>query len=59
MRGEKEPVGSGPLAEDAECGRGLLLVAAVAVAWGVKARPGVGKVVWAELHPRDEGVGVM
>ncbi|MFF4187909.1 ATP-binding protein [Streptomyces sp. NPDC001691] len=57
-RGESEPAAA-PVAEDAECGRGLLLVAAVAVAWGVKARPGVGKVVWAELHPRDEGVGVM
>lgn len=58
-RGEKEPVGSGPLAEDAECGRGLLLVAAVAVAWGVKARPGVGKVVWAELHARDQEEGAV
>ncbi|MFD7338853.1 ATP-binding protein [Streptomyces violascens] len=52
-RGEREPETPAPVAVDAECGRGLLLVAAVAVAWGVKARPGVGKVVWAELHPCD------
>lgn len=33
---------------DAEGGRGLLLVAAVAERWGVEGRPGPGKTVWAE-----------
>jgi CheY-like chemotaxis protein len=30
-------------------GRGLMLVSAVAMAWGVQAIPGTGKVVWAQL----------
>ncbi|RLL69428.1 ATP-binding protein [Streptomyces sp. Z26] len=35
---------------DAECGRGLLLVAALAAEWGVSERPyGIGKTVWARL----------
>lgn len=34
---------------DDEHGRGLLLVAAMSVAWGVEAATGGGKVVWAEL----------
>ncbi|MFI6687551.1 ATP-binding protein [Streptomyces sp. NPDC050485] len=58
-RGEREPAPSAPVPGEAECGHGLLLVAAVAVAWGVKARPGVGKVVWAELHPDDQRRGVV
>jgi anti-sigma regulatory factor (Ser/Thr protein kinase) len=33
---------------DADGGRGLLLVEAVAVRWGVGERPGPGKTVWAE-----------
>ncbi|QNP62639.1 ATP-binding protein [Streptomyces genisteinicus] len=34
---------------DAEGGRGLLLVSAVAASWGVADRAGPGKTVWAEL----------
>ncbi|MFD9793846.1 ATP-binding protein [Streptomyces sp. NPDC059070] len=37
-------------AGDAESGRGLLLVEALAKAWGVAERP-PGKTVWAELGP--------
>lgn len=33
----------------AEHGRGLLLVSALSIAWGVEALPGGGKLVWAEL----------
>ena len=33
----------------AEHGRGLLLVSALCVAWGVEALPDGGKVVWAEI----------
>jgi CheY-like chemotaxis protein/anti-sigma regulatory factor (Ser/Thr protein kinase) len=43
----------------AEHGRGLLLISALCVAWGVEALPGGGKVVWAELPrsgvPADAG----
>jgi anti-sigma regulatory factor (Ser/Thr protein kinase) len=40
-----------PAAPDAECGRGLLLVDALADRWGVTPRAdGPGKVVWAELR---------
>jgi DNA-binding NarL/FixJ family response regulator len=35
--------------DGAENGRGLLLVSALCVAWGVEALPDGGKVVWAEL----------
>ena len=38
----------------AEHGRGLLLVSALCVAWGVEALPDGGKVVWAELLRTDE-----
>ncbi|MFF9480149.1 ATP-binding protein [Streptomyces sp. NPDC014733] len=38
-----------PLAPDAESGRGLLLVAALAERWEVTDRPGVGKIVRAEV----------
>ncbi|GAA0483524.1 ATP-binding protein [Streptomyces olivaceiscleroticus] len=34
---------------DVEYGRGLVLVAALAERWGCHARPGPGKVVWAEV----------
>jgi anti-sigma regulatory factor (Ser/Thr protein kinase) len=37
----------------AEGGRGLLLVSALCVAWGVEALPDGGKVVWAELLRTD------
>lgn len=36
---------------DAECGRGLHLVGAVAFRWGVSDRTGPGKTVWAETRP--------
>jgi anti-sigma regulatory factor (Ser/Thr protein kinase) len=39
-------------APDAEGGRGLVLVEAVAAAWGSRADP-AGKVVWFEVGPRD------
>jgi anti-sigma regulatory factor (Ser/Thr protein kinase) len=35
---------------DSERGRGLMLVAAIAEAWGVRTHPG-RTVVWAEVHP--------
>ncbi|MGV9352913.1 ATP-binding protein [Streptomyces misionensis] len=37
-------------AETAECGRGLVLVSALADRWGVEQGPG-GKTVWCELAP--------
>ncbi|WP_416982992.1 ATP-binding protein [Streptomyces sp. T028] len=43
-----EPHDPTPGTADAEGGRGLLLVAAVAVRWGVTDRTGPGKTVWAE-----------
>ncbi|WP_234430585.1 ATP-binding protein [Streptomyces sp. NRRL F-4489] len=42
------PVVKDEVEEDAECGRGLVLVDALAGGWGVEA-DGIGKVVWAEL----------
>lgn len=41
---------------DADCGRGLFLVEAVADRWGVAGRTGPGKTVWAEcaVHAPDE-----
>jgi anti-sigma regulatory factor (Ser/Thr protein kinase) len=50
-RAEKQPSPTPPaLAADAESGRGLLLVAALADDWGVIPRPAApGKTVWAEL----------
>ncbi|MEU3529503.1 ATP-binding protein [Streptomyces sp. NPDC038707] len=48
------PQPNGPAAPsrplDAEGGRGLLLVAAVATRWGVGERRGPGKAVWAECE---------
>jgi CheY-like chemotaxis protein/anti-sigma regulatory factor (Ser/Thr protein kinase) len=41
----------------AEGGRGLLLVSALCVAWGVEALPDGGKVVWAELLRTDADDG--
>jgi hypothetical protein len=41
----------------AEGGRGLLLVSALSVAWGVEALPDGGKVVWAELLRSDADDG--
>ncbi|WP_437088487.1 ATP-binding protein [Streptomyces sp. enrichment culture] len=42
--------------EDADGGRGLLLVAAVADRWGVAGRTGPGKTVWAECAVGAQGV---
>lgn len=36
--------------ELALCGRGLMLVAALAEAWGVETSPGDGKTVWCVVH---------
>jgi anti-sigma regulatory factor (Ser/Thr protein kinase) len=47
-RGERRPIIVPPADLDAESGRGLLLVAALADDWGVTdRRPGPGKTVWA------------
>ncbi|MEU5097545.1 ATP-binding protein [Streptomyces sp. NPDC020996] len=46
MRPEPPLPGASP--DDADGGRGLLLVEAVAARWGVDARRGPGKTVWAE-----------
>ncbi|GAB2788391.1 ATP-binding protein [Streptomyces daliensis] len=51
-RGEARPPRSGGLravAEDAESGRGLLLVEALALRWGVAPGPFPCKTVWAEV----------
>jgi serine/threonine-protein kinase RsbW len=45
---EERPVPRGSL-EDATDGRGLAVVSALADAWGVSGRNGVGKAVWAVL----------
>ncbi|MEU2428193.1 ATP-binding protein [Streptomyces sp. NPDC007861] len=50
-RGERVPAPPGTPAPDAETGRGLLLVVALATAWGVTERT-VGKTVWAEVRLR-------
>jgi anti-sigma regulatory factor (Ser/Thr protein kinase) len=43
------PVRLAPAPADADGGRGLLLVDALASRWGVTERTGPGKTVWAEL----------
>ncbi|MEE1756605.1 ATP-binding protein [Streptomyces sp. SP18CS02] len=48
-RGERRPLLARP-EDQGECGRGLLLVATLAEAWGVVERRPVGKTVWAELR---------
>ncbi|WP_306191259.1 ATP-binding protein [Streptomyces sp. MK5] len=49
-RGERRPTVVPPAAPDAESGRGLLLVTALADDWGVTdRRSGPGKTVWASL----------
>ncbi|MFF3829566.1 ATP-binding protein [Streptomyces sp. NPDC002458] len=47
-RGERLPVAEVP-PEDAESGRGLLIVGALADRWGVDVGPAPRKTVWAEL----------
>ncbi|MGC9538744.1 ATP-binding protein [Streptomyces sp. UG1] len=47
-RGERLPRVSAPAAE-ADTGRGLLLVDALATRWGVDTEPGPSKTVWAEI----------
>ncbi|WP_245001650.1 ATP-binding protein [Streptomyces alfalfae] len=50
-RAERLPVVAGVVDPEAEAGRGLLLVEALACRWGVMPRPdGPGKTVWAELR---------
>ncbi|WP_410537139.1 ATP-binding protein [Streptomyces sp. KL2] len=52
-RGDRLPAVPGPPApEDAEGGRGLLLVEALADRWGVETWPPPRKTVWAELDLR-------
>ncbi|MFF9124445.1 ATP-binding protein [Streptomyces sp. NPDC014889] len=51
-RGDRLPRIADPVTADAESGRGLLLVAALADRWGVTEAPAHGKTVWAELAPR-------
>ncbi|MGW1159984.1 ATP-binding protein [Streptomyces sp. NPDC002519] len=46
--GRPEPPESVPDPADADGGRGLLLVEALAARWGVDEREGPGKTVWAE-----------
>ncbi|MFJ4744984.1 ATP-binding protein [Streptomyces sp. NPDC088775] len=59
-RTERVPPRSVPEAPgDAESGRGLLLVARLATAWGTDPRPAApGKTVWAELTPRRSGTAM-
>ncbi len=50
-RGDRIPQAPDPVAEDAESGRGLRIVAAYADRWGVDEAPAHGKTVWSELAP--------
>ncbi|SMQ17019.1 Anti-sigma regulatory factor (Ser/Thr protein kinase) [Streptomyces sp. Ag82_O1-12] len=49
-RGDRIPLLPGPVADDAEGGRGLAIVSAYAHRWGVVETPAHGKTVWAELR---------
>lgn len=51
-RGEKLPVLRPDPQPDAESGRGLLLVTALADRWGTEPYPPTGKTVWAEVDSR-------
>ncbi|NEY35375.1 ATP-binding protein [Streptomyces sp. PRKS01-65] len=50
-RGDRAPRVTGPVAADAEGGRGLRIVAAFADRWGVDEALVPAKTVWAELAP--------
>jgi anti-sigma regulatory factor (Ser/Thr protein kinase) len=54
-RGDRVPRPHDPVAEEAECGRGLRIVAAYADRWGVTEAPAGAKIVWAELVPGRGG----
>ncbi|MFJ8187834.1 ATP-binding protein [Streptomyces sp. NPDC096105] len=51
-RGERRPVPASAVDADGESGRGLLLVASLADAWGCEPCPPGGKTVWAECARR-------
>ncbi|CAL9592659.1 hypothetical protein SUDANB58_05267 [Streptomyces sp. enrichment culture] len=51
-RGERRPVPAPATGADGESGRGLLLVASLADAWGCEPYPPGGKTVWAECARR-------
>ncbi|MFF2805700.1 ATP-binding protein [Streptomyces sp. NPDC058000] len=53
----EKPVVNDIVEEGAECGRGLVLVDALASGWGVAA-DGIGKVVWAELAVPEGPCGI-
>ncbi|WP_327289221.1 ATP-binding protein [Streptomyces sp. NBC_01198] len=53
-RGERLPAVPRPTDGDAESGRGLLLVTALAVRWGVTSGPYPSKTVWAEVDVSTE-----
>lgn len=48
-QGARLPATRQPVSTDAESGRGLLLVAALADRWGVTTGPALSKTVWAEI----------
>jgi anti-sigma regulatory factor (Ser/Thr protein kinase) len=54
-RGERLPAIPRERGEDAESGRGLVLVAALAARWGVTSGPFPQKTVWAEVDVREAG----
>ncbi|MGW0879939.1 ATP-binding protein [Streptomyces sp. NPDC002671] len=56
-RGDRVPRLPDPVTEDAEGGRGLLIVAAYSDRWGVEEAPAGAKTVWAELVPGAPGRG--
>ncbi|MGW4109152.1 ATP-binding protein, partial [Streptomyces sp. NPDC004976] len=52
---ERRPLVASPADPDAESGRGLLLVTALADDWGVTdRRGGPGKTVWAVVRPAPD-----
>ncbi|MFJ5995893.1 ATP-binding protein [Streptomyces sp. NPDC092370] len=54
-RGDRVPRLPGPVADDAEGGRGLRIVDAYADRWGLTQAPAGAKTLWAELDGRDVG----